>query len=53
MRVYPRSGYKLYDDSTENEYYDVGQGQCLIAHFVKFAINGENVSVWTLSRFKY
>ena len=53
MRVYPRSGYKLFDDSTENEYYDVGQGQCLIAHFVKLAINGENVSVWTLSRFKY
>jgi hypothetical protein len=53
MRVYPRSGYKLFDDSTENEYYDVGQGQCLIAHFVKFFINGENVSVWTLSRFKY
>lgn len=53
MRVYPRSGYKLFDDSTENEYYDVGQGQCLIAHFVKFSINGENVSVWTLSRFKY
>ena len=53
MRVYPRSGYKLYDDSTENEYYDVGQGQCLIAHFVEFNIYGENVSVWTLSRFKY
>lgn len=53
MRVYPRYGYKLFDDSTENEYYDVGEGQCLIAHFVKFAINGENVSVWTLSRFKY
>lgn len=53
MRVYPRSGYKLFDDSTENEYYDVGQGQCLIAHFVKFSINGENVSVWTLSRFKH
>lgn len=53
MRVYPRSGYKLFDDSTENEYYDVGLGQCLIAHFVKFSINGEDVSVWTLSRFKY
>lgn len=53
MRVYPRSGYKLFDNSTENEYYDVGQGQCLIAHFVKFSINGEDVSVWTLSRFKY
>ena len=53
MRVYPRSGYKLFDDSTENEYYDVGQGQCLIPDFVKISINGENVSVWTLSRFKY
>lgn len=53
MRVYPRYGYKLFDDSTENEYYDVGQGQCLIAHFVKTSINGEDVSVWTLSRFKF
>ena len=27
MRIYPRSGQKLYDDNTENEYYDVGCGQ--------------------------
>lgn len=53
MRVYPRYGYKLFDDNTENEYYDVNKGQCLISHFVKFATNGENVFAWTLSLFKY
>lgn len=53
LRIYPRSGQKIYDDSTENEYYDVGQGQELVAHFCKFAINKENVSVWTVSLFKF
>ncbi len=53
MRIYPRSGQKIYDDSTENEYYDVGQGEELIAHFCRFAINGVNVQVWTVSKYKY
>lgn len=53
MRIYPRSGQKLYDDNTENEYYDVGCGQEVIAHFVRAAINGENVQVWLLSRYKF
>lgn len=53
MRIYPRSGQKIYDDSTENEYYDVGQGQELIAHFCRFSINGVNVQVWTVSKYKF
>lgn len=53
MRIYPRSGQKLYDDNTENEYYDVGCGQEVIAHFVRAAINGESVQVWLLSRYKF
>ena len=53
MRIYPRSGQKLYDDNTENEYYDVGCGQEVIAHFVRASINGENVQVWLLSRYKF
>ena len=53
LRVYPRSGQKIYDDTSENEYYDAGTGQTIIAHFTKFAINNENVSVWVVSRFKF
>lgn len=53
MRIYPRNGQKIFDDHTENEYYDVSEGQELIAHFVKAAINGENVQAWVVSRYKY
>lgn len=53
MRIYPRSGQKIYDDNTENEYYDVGCGQGLIAHFVRASINGESVQVWLVSRYKF
>lgn len=53
MRIYPRSGQKIFDDHTENEYYDVGEGQELVAHFVRAAINGESVQVWLVSKFKY
>lgn len=53
MRIYPRNGQKIYDDNTENEYYDVSCGQELIAHFVRAAINGESVQVWLVSKYKY
>lgn len=53
MRIYPRSGQNIYDDNTENEYYDVGCGQGLIAHFVRASINGESVQVWLVSRYKF
>lgn len=53
MRIYPRSGQKIFDDHTENEYYDVGEGQELVAHFVRAAINGESVQVWLVSKFSY
>ena len=32
MRVYPRSGNVLYDDSSQNDYYDIGEGQGAIFH---------------------
>ena len=31
MRVYPRSGNVLYDDHTQNDYYDIGEGQGAIS----------------------
>ncbi len=53
MRFYPRSGQKIYDDTSENEYYDFGQGQGGIFTFVRASINGESVAVWLVSRWKY
>ena len=53
MRIYPRNGQKIFDDHTENEYYDVSEGQELIAHFVRAAINGESVQAWVVSKYKF
>ena len=35
MRIYPRNGQKIFDDHTENEYYDVSEGQELDCSFCK------------------
>lgn len=53
MKIYPRNGQKIFDDHTENEYYDVSEGQELIAHFVRAAINGESVQVWVVSKYRF
>lgn len=53
LRFYPRSGQKIYDDTSENEYYDFGEGQGGMFTFMRAAINGENVEVWLVSRWKF
>jgi hypothetical protein len=53
LRIYPRSGQKIYDDTSQNDYYDFGEGQGGVFTFVKAAINGENVEVWLVSRWKF
>lgn len=53
LRVYPRSGQKIYDNTSQNEYYDFAEGQGGIFTFVRASINGENVEVWLVSRWKY
>ena len=57
MRVYPRSGQVLYDDDSENDYYDVPCGYCLIAMFtIGYVTSGSTTTkkeAWLVSRFKY
>lgn len=53
IRVYPRSGQHLYDDSSENSYYDIGQGQMGIFVFTVGYIEGVKKEAWLVSRFKY
>lgn len=53
MRVYPRGSQLLYDDNTQNDYYDVGSGQMLIAVFCRCSINGVSSEVWWVNRIKW
>ena len=53
MRVYPRNGNVLYDDSSQNDYYDIGEGQGAIFHFTIGYINGVKKSAWLVSGYKF
>lgn len=53
MRVYPRSGDVLYDDHTQNDYYDIGEGQGAIFHFTVGYVDGVKKSAWLVSRYKF
>ena len=57
MRITPRTGHVLYDDSTKNDYYDCSEGQMLIAVFTIGYITSENTTtkqeVWLVSKFKF
>ncbi len=53
MSVYPRSGNVLYDDHTQNDYYDIGEGQGAIFHFTVGYVDGVKKSAWLVSRYKF
>lgn len=53
MRVYPRGGNVLYDDHTQNDYYDIGEGQGAIFHFTVGYVDGVKKSAWLVSRYKF
>lgn len=53
MRVYPRSGNVLYDDHTQNDYYDIGEGQGAIFHFTVGYVDGVKKSAWLVSRYNF
>ena len=53
MRFYPRSGQKIYDDKSENEYYDFSQGEGGMFTFIRAKLGNEVVEAWMVSRWKY
>ena len=53
MRVYPRSGNVLYDDHTQNDYYDIDEGQGAIFHFTVGYVDGVKKSAWLVSKYKF
>lgn len=53
MRFYPKSGQKIFDDTSENEYYDVPNGWEAKFTFSVYNLNGSRVEVWLVSRWKF
>lgn len=52
-RFYPMSGQKIFDDSSENEYYDMGEGQEMKFTFAIYKKGIEIIEVWLVSRWKF
>lgn len=53
MRVRPMSGQHIYDDTSENDYYDCEEGQCLEFVFGIWVKGSTTTNVWTVSKYKY
>lgn len=53
MRFYPKSGQKIFDDNSANDYYDAGEGEELKFSFSIFQINGVTTEAWLVSKYKY
>lgn len=53
MRVRPMSGQHIYDDTSENDYYDCVEGECLEFVFGIWVKGSTTTNVWTVSRYKY
>lgn len=53
LRIDTLSGQKIYDDTTENDYYDILSGESAIAIFSKYSIGGTNYEIWTIGRYKF
>lgn len=53
MRVRPMSGQHIYDDTSENDYYDCGEGLCLEFVFGIWVKGSTTTNVWTVSKYKF
>lgn len=53
IRIDTSDGSHIYDDTSENEYYDVGTGQTLVARRVRYAINSTGYDIWTVRRYSF
>jgi hypothetical protein len=53
LRVETSTGQSIYDDTTENEYYDIEEGQTGVFTFGIWSKGGKKVEVWCVGRYKY
>lgn len=52
-RIDTNDGTHIYDDTSENEYYDCPEGWVTICKRVRYAINNVNYDIWTVHQYKY
>lgn len=53
MRLYPKGGQYLYDDSSRNDYIDVGEGWAAMCVFTIGYIGGVKTEAWLISKFRW
>lgn len=53
IRITAKSGQKIYDDDSENAYYEASTGQELKFTFAKYNINSVTTEVWLVSRWNF
>ena len=53
MRIYPKYGQHIYDDDSENDYYDVDTGDTLFAAFGIWYKNDIRTEIWKVGKFRF
>lgn len=53
IRVTTKSGQKIYDDDSENAYYEASCGYEMKFTFAKYIINSVSTEVWLVSRWRF
>lgn len=53
VRVDTNDGTHLYDDDSENDYYDIGCGYTGVFRKVKYSINNVTYDIWTVGVYKF
>ena len=51
LRIYPSGGQHIYDDDSENSYYDCGCGDTCLFIYGKWNINNVTKEIWIVRRF--
>ena len=52
-RIDTNDGTHIYDDSSENEYYDCAEGWVTICKRVRYTINNVTRDIWVVHQYKY
>lgn len=52
-RIDTNDGTHIYDDTSENEYYDCPEGWVTICKRVRYAINNVNYDIWAVHQYKF
>lgn len=53
LHIYPLTGHRIYDDTSENTYYTFSEGQGGMFVFTIGYVNGVKKEAWIVSRWKY